>query len=374
MCSNACLLKKSRYLPKYLHLIQTMGNLLLILTLLSWLAMAFVNLQSHPAKGEYMMGAAGLGSVVLLAIFALLHALLTIQLNASGAFHWLSEDPSVRRLWLIGGWICIMAGISFTVLNNPGVSSATGALAVLEKVVSYGPFWMPLLVLGPYLVLSQPSWRATAPPQWYTAPLAIAALIGLALLLAPRIIASMPRPSATAASENAAIDATRAAIERETQVKKLVEYTQMDLSYSLKQAAIDKITALPDWEDQLIRLLHPDSLTEGHWAYIYMKSLPLEHPDRFVQPIQQHLEALAVQTRETLARPDKNNYVLYYTNFETICRALDVPLRAHREAFRPAIKKLLAALDTRPEAGQEWPQALAECRQRYKQVLEDWLR
>ncbi|MBK8833267.1 MAG: hypothetical protein IPN60_20980, partial [Saprospiraceae bacterium] len=69
--------------------------LLFILTTLAYIAMAFINLQKTPARGEYLM-VSGFMMFGLIAVYVITSLLLTISVASRGGFDWLSPTPSTR--------------------------------------------------------------------------------------------------------------------------------------------------------------------------------------------------------------------------------------------------------------------------------------
>lgn len=349
-------------------------NLPLLLTLLSWIALAVLNLPNRNIKGEYLVGL-GMINFALLAVFGLLSLWLTIRINASGGFGWLSQIRSTRNLLVGAGWFCMMVGVAFCVLGGPGsAASKPGFTGMLERVFSYGVLWMPLLMLVPYAILSNPAWKSAVSPLAYTIPLAMGTFVGAALLFAPSIISSIHARNTAREIRDYDFQKEMEALQHEKEVSKMIVFTLEGKNEQLRAAAAAKIKQTPQWEDSLCMLLRPDKLAESYWFYSFMVSNELENPNRFLKPVQDHLAILAPAIKEALSHPDQDNHGYYYADIETIGKAMNMRLGAHRETLKPAMLNLLNAVETPIPSGQTAPQYMLNLQEKYREALKKWLK
>lgn len=350
------------------------GNLLLLLTLLSWVALATLILPNRNIKGEYMVGLS-MFIFVLLAAYGLLSLWLTIRINASGSFDWLSPVRSTRNLLVGAGWFCMMVGVAFCVLGGPGsAASKPGFVGMLERVFSYGVLWMPVLMLVPYAILSNPAWKSAVSPLAYTLPLAVGTFIGAALLFAPSIISSIQTRNSARELRDYEFQKEMEALQREKEVRKMIVFTLAGKNERLREAAVAQIKQTPQWEDSLCVLLKPNHLAESYWFYSFMANNELENPDRFLKPIQDHLAILAPAIHEALSHPDQDNNEYYYADLETICKVLNLHLGAHRATLKPAMVNLLNAVETPIPPGQNAPAYMLSLQEKYRETLKKWLK
>lgn len=350
------------------------ANLPLLPTLISWVALAVLNLPNRNIKGEYLVGL-GMINFALLAVFGLFSLWLTIRINASGGFDWLSQVQSTRNLLVGAGWFCMMAGVVFCVLGNPGsAASGPGFAGILERVFSYGVLWMPLLMLVPYAILSNPAWKSAVSPLAYTIPLAMGTFVGAALLFAPGIIARINARNTAREMRDYDFQKEMEALQQEKEVRKMIVFTLEGKNEQLRAAAATKIKQTPQWEDSLCMLLRPDNLAESYWFYSFMANNALENPDRFLKPVQVHLADLASAIKEALTHPDQDNYGYYYADIETICKVLNMHLGAHWETLKPAMQNLLNAVETPVPSGQTAPQYMLNLQEKYREALKKWLK
>lgn len=350
------------------------GNLLLLLLLGIEIALAILNLPNRNIKGEYLVGLS-LINFVLLAFFVVLSLWLTIRINASGGFDWLSQVRSNRNIYVGAGWFCMIVGVAFCVLGDPGTTaSRPGFIGILERVFSYGVLWMPLLMLVPYAILNNPALKSAVSSLAYTLPLAIGTFTGAAVLFAPIIVSGIHTSKMGSEIRDYEFEKEMAALQQEDDVRKMIVFTLKEKNEQLREAAAAKIKLMPQWEDSLCTLLQPDHLAESYWFYSFMVSNELENPDRFLKPVQDHLALLAPAIREALTHPDQDKYVYYYADIKTICEALDMHMGAHREALKPAMLNLLNAVKTPIPSGENVPQYMLNLQENYREVLEQWLK
>ncbi|HEX8531220.1 MAG TPA: hypothetical protein VF646_14410 [Cytophagales bacterium] len=119
------------------------------------------------------------------------------------------------------------------------------------------------------------------------------------------------------------------------------------------QAALAKIKAQPDWEDELLNLLQSEEVYRypSHFkeVYTFLETNRVDHPVRFLAPLRQNIERVARYIQEDINTSNslpKWSYDMY--GIPALLGALDNQFAGHGMDFVPAVEKLLQALQTPP--------------------------
>lgn len=350
--------------------------LLFILTTLAYIAMAFINLQKTPARGEYLM-VSGFMMFGLIAVYVITSLLLTISVASRGGFDWLSPTPSTRKVFIGVLWLGMIAGVVFCAMLSTEINTdrSTGIVRTLSMPVYFGSVWLPLLMLIPYAILLNPQWRESLSPALYKFPLVLACVLGVVILMIPKIVSSaniqVPKQSdAEWKKEN-----LTTSIQNETSLETLLQYVKDEDEWVRKMAA-EKMKKDPQYEDHLIKTLSRNDGYGHHdfyWVYMFMDQNQVDHPDRFVESINTSLLSISKEIPHILSKSFLYSGDLSILNIDVVCKVLEKQFQNHSDVFRPNMLKLQEALDTPATHSSDKDPEFDGLLQQYKNAVQSWL-
>ncbi len=250
------------------------GNVLLGLTTLSYLALCIFVLQKVSTAGQSLSGW-GLLAFGLIAIYLFFSLMLTIHVASVGGFNWLSTSSRVKNVGTGLLWVGLMMGVGYcTMLRMEWhLEPAKGLLRWLLTPLYFGTSWLPLLMLLPYAILLNPTWREALSPNLYKIPLIAGASLGFLIAMAPTIIVRM-QYSATHKHQSEtelAFERSMNLINRETTIRGLLSFTNKQQPEGLRNAAIAKIKSTPNWETELVEILLQKNPYDDYWVYVFLE-------------------------------------------------------------------------------------------------------
>ncbi len=351
-------------------------NLPFALTTLSYIALILFNLQKINATGERLAGW-GIIAFVLLAAYIVCSLILTISIAAKGGFNWLSDTVFLRNAGVGLLWLGMMVGMVYcTLLRAEWPADQSGGLARwLSVPVYFGAVWLPLLMLLPYAILLNPEWRDTLSPNLYKIPLMLGCVVGLFIWALPGIVNATRSFSVPQERDESqlAFNNSMNIINNESAIQELLFFTHREQDERLRNAALTKIKAHKDWEDELTSMLQQNNPYDIYWVYAFLDGNQIEHPEQFVTPVNNSIPSLTSKIQESIQDPYKDN--LAYLNVEVLCRVLDVQFKDSSAVFRPNILKLQGVLETPPAArtGDIDAQKFVETLDQYRLAVKNWL-
>ncbi len=352
------------------------GILLFILTTLAYLALAVMNLQKTSPRGEYLMGW-GLMMFGVLAVYVISSLLLTINITSKGGFNWLSTNPTTRNVMTAMLWLGMTAGVVFCAMVSTELKTdrTTGILRTLSMPVYFGSMWLPLLMLVPYAILLNPQWRDSLSPAFYKIPLVSACVLGVIIFMIPKVVVAFNLQAPKQSDADWKKENLTASIQIETSIETLLQYLKDEDDWVRKMAS-EKIKQDPNYEDHLIKTLSRDD-GYGHydfyWVFMFMDQNQVDHPDRFVEPINNAISAIRTQVLGLLAKSSRYPNELSILNIDLVCRVLDKRFSSQSAVFRPNMVKLEEALNTPPAPAEQEYQDFIDLHNTYKVVVKDWL-
>ncbi|GAB3913631.1 hypothetical protein GCM10028803_58030 [Larkinella knui] len=308
--------------------------------------------------GENAMGY-GLGLFFLAAGFALASLIFTIALNVRGGFDWVAQG-STRTLLVLVAWLLVALTTFFSAVFKWEWHSDTLYPAFLYEVATrQGHFWIPLLWLIPCFLSLHSAGLSLVPLPVLKGSFWVAT--GLSAIFSAGLLVGYVRESARSAEAEMAQRAeqedrlhrenleTIAAQKVDDPIVTLLGYSGRYQPDDVRQAALAKIKAHPNWEAELIALL------QSEWrykeVYYFLDGNAVEHPEQFVTPLNQSIGQLSARIRADIQ--DSNN--LQHWSFDMygidqLLRALDQQFLNQGVDFYPSIVKLQQALNTpKPE-------------------------
>ncbi|MGA0557845.1 hypothetical protein ACO2Q8_14405 [Larkinella sp. VNQ87] len=336
-----------------------LAYLFAVLTAVFFIGLTWFTASKPSLVGENAMGY-GLGLFFWGAGFALVSLLLTITLNVRGGFDWIAPAGSIRTLLILFAWLVVALTTFFCAVFKWEWHSNTLYPAFLREVaVRQGQFWIPLFWLVPCFLSLPASGPSLIPLTFLKVSFGLALVLGT--VFAGGLLVGYVRESDRLSEANRAYHAERedtwhrqnletiAAQKTDDPIINLLGYSSRYQPDDIRQAALAKIKAHPNWEAEILALL------QSEWGYrevyYFLDGNPVEHPDQFVGPLNQSIGWLSASIRADLK--DSNN--LQHWSFDSygidrLLRALDQQFLNRGVDFYPAVLQLRQALDApRPE-------------------------
>lgn len=341
------------------------GNAFYAFTALAYIGLVAVNLYKSNATGERLVGW-GFIIFAMLAAYVLCSLLLTLNLANNGKLDWISASKASRNIIIGLGFLCLMNGIVFVTMVNADANGASTASWLGLLVIRYGAIWMPLLMLAPFAILLNSEWAHAFSPNYYKIPLMVACFIGFAFFaLGRQQLGGLFTDKKAVAAQK--YQETMRLIEYSDDVADLLYY-RLDKDVQVREAALAKLKAKPDLESELLKVLDRyESDGDYRWVILYLEENKLEHPERFVEPLNRIVNRIAIEFQYRLQSFSDENGFLETLYVDKLCRALDTQFKAYHADFRPGMEQLYSELEQEPK-----PEFLA-IRNKYKAVVKSWL-
>jgi len=354
------------------------GNLLFGLTAITYIALAIFNLQKINATGERLVGWGMIG-FGLMAAYVVCSLLLTINVAAKGGFNWISNSVSMRNMAVGILWLSMVIGVVFCAMLSTEYHTdpSTGILRLVSLPVYFGATWLPLLMLIPYAILLNTEWRETLSPGLYKIPLIIAGVVGLLIVMAPKMVVAFGINIPQKGKDNAEVQLENImnSIQQVTSIQELLKYS-LDEDERVRNAASAKIKASTDWEDALIKILGKTDEYGHHdfyWVYVFLDDNKVDHPERFIEPVNNTIPAITAEVQRVLNKSFLYTGDLRILNVDGVCRVLDEQFKDSSSVFQPNMLKLQEALDAPPLEQPDTDKDFIELRNTYRLAVKNWL-
>ncbi|CAN5774892.1 hypothetical protein BH10BAC3_BH10BAC3_05200 [soil metagenome] len=350
------------------------SNLLFVITTIIYIAIAVFVLQPIQATGDQLVGR-GYIALVLIAAYIISSLLLTISITSRGAFNWVSNDASRRNIIVAVCWFGLVAGVVICTIAKtefPNGYKSSGAMRLITYPFYFGAAWLPLLMLVPYAILLHPQWHYTISPAVYKIPLVTGCTIGLLLLIAPKIISATGLLNNYKSEE--AIQNSLRQIQFETSLTALLALTDKDENEKVRTAALHKIKADKNLEAGLILILEQENPWFFNWLYSFLGENKIEHPERFIEPINNSITRLASTLQyEALGNPWKGEGTYLLLNAEPLFNLLDKQFNDSSAVFKPNILKLQETMNIQPAKRDGDKARFDEALNKYRLTIKNWL-
>jgi hypothetical protein len=320
-----------------------------VVALLSWAGLLALHYPRPNLGGEQGMGY-GLGLLACSVGFFLGLELLTGILARKAGW----STPWV--LYALAG----AGGLAVTVFVCGWLraEASAGMPAILYGLsAAHGLIWIPVLTLGLVLpvLLMQGGHGETPLLLWR----ALGFMAGLGLLgvasWAGTWLAGLPaRQEAELATYRQEDTARRqrhlqdiASWQPEQGMPLILSLTGRYHDPEVREVAVARIRAVPDWEEELIRLLG----TQGHYYQVFhfLDGNDVDHPDRFIAPLEQSIHRMAGDIRTEI--PGANNlqhWSFDYLGIERLTRIMDGQFAPYKPSLVPALHEVARAFQTTP--------------------------
>lgn len=345
------------------------GYLLFGLTFLIYLAMGAFSLQPSPSGEKLGYIYSGF---VLIAAYCLSSLLLTIYITAIGGFNWISDNPLKRNIIVAIFWLSMLT-VAFYTLGKPEYHKyyqLTGFARSLSFAMYYAAVWVPLLTLIPYFLLLKLEKQDPISPVFIKIPLVLGCIIGISLLLMPKIMSSFLLKSFKKFDERElAFNAAMSNIEKYQDVMSLLYYTSDYYDEQLRSAALTKIKASKTLEDELIEVLEHGS--SPYPVFEFLEEYKVEHPERFIEPIVKSFARMTADMHEGIVNPYKGGAF----NIGPLLRVLEGQFNSSSAIFKPHVLKLQEVMETPPAKSRAYDD-VEQCNatlNKYREEVKDWL-
>lgn len=336
---------------------QIAGYLCFFITAFFYIGLATLT-ASKPSMGNDSGMAYGLGLIFQGFGFTLSSLILTIFINAKGGFGWVAQDTGLRTILVFSGWLLVaLTTFSCAVFKWEWHANTTYPQFLHGLAVYHGQLWIPLLWLLVCFLSIRPDWQTIIPPGVFSVPFWVA--LSISTLFSGGLLVGYLRDAARIANAEAARrteqenemnrqnSAFIAAQKPGDPIINLLRYSTRYHPDDVRQAAIARIKAHPDWEAKILGLLTNRNAYQE--VYYFLGSNTVEHPKLFAEPLKQSILWLA----ETIEYDIKHSGNLQHWSFDSygidqLLRAIDDQFLNQDVDFYPNIVKLQQALNTPP--------------------------
>ena len=364
------------------------------LTLLFYLGITLINgYFSKPHRGEDGMALGMILQVVVIG-FTLCSLILTLSIWWKGGFDWISPQGRTRNLLVGIGWFCMVVAIFDSSFFESGwYHDFPDFFRLLVKRI--GQIGMPILMFVSCFFLLNKDLKAHVSPHFYKTPLAIG--FGLAVLMVLGILFGWVRKQVEhkmAVREARQEEFRKYGGDRswyfqtsmdfinahnDTTITRLLSYTVVDRDRDkvendeIRKAAVARIKSYEHWETDLIRILEQKEIGDIFNAYGFLETNTLEHPEKFILPINNSIAYVTAVAQASIKNPD--NFFLGSTNIAALCHILEAQFKDSAVEFRPNMVRLQQVLDITPakRSDKKYAQGFDEILQESRLAVKNWL-
>lgn len=320
-----------------------------VLALLSWAGLLALHYPRPNLGGEQGMGY-GLGLLACSVGFFLGLVLLTgvLARKAGWSVPW--------TLYALAG----AGGLAVTVFVCGWLraEAASGLPAILYRLsAAHGLIWIPGLTLGLLLPVLLVQGDPGETPLFLSRALGFMAGLGLLGVAswAGTWLAGLPARQAAELATYQQEDTERrqghladiAAWQPEQGMPLILSLTGRYHDPEVREAAVARIRAVPDWEDELVRLLG----TQGHYYQVYhfLDGNTVDHPEWFIAPLEQSIRRMAGDVRTEIPRANNlQHWSFDHLGIERLTRMMDGQFAPYKPSLVPALREVARALQTTP--------------------------
>ncbi len=343
-----------------------LGYFLFGLTVLVYIVLSLFVLQSAPSGGDQNYGWSS-SAFVLIAAYGVCSLLLTINITANGGFNWISDATLKRNAIVAILWLGMVAGVTYCTLKPEyhKFYQLTGFVRLLSHVISYGAIWLPLLMLIPYYFFLKSEWRDTLSPNLFKILLVFASIVGFLLPVTPKIILKSYKKFD---EHELAFNKAMNNIEKYQDVMSLLYYTSKDYDAQIRSAALAKIKANKNLEDELIGVLEGGN---PYGVFDFLDENKVEHPERFIEPIVKSFSRMIADMQEGI----ESSYQGGAFDVGPLLRVLEGQFNGSIEVFKPYILKLQEVMETPPAKNRVYGDT-SQCNEalyKYREEVKNWL-
>jgi len=346
----------------------TLGNLLLLLSLLIYTALLnLLYFKTPPRGGDAVVGYAW-GIIIVNGIFIISIVLAAIVIAVKGGFHWVGNNSASRFVWVTVSLLCILVTTTLS-----GLSKNEGDVpAYLRSIAAIIPFVIPpvLIFCGFVLLNHWPVHKLVYQiPLFFITATGVAGCIAFATAFMTQQQAIL---EARKQDELQFHDSNHQRMLHEIDscdvTKNMVfilVFTDANQSPDVRKKAVAKIKTNPHWQQELVNRLHNDWAPE---AFNFLASNDVDDPSLFKEAIKNGIRIQARLFRESIRRSSHPSHFypgLFSWETERVIRAAE-RFKDSSHNYIAEIKELRAALDEPSEFSK--PEFIATL------TLDKWIR
>ncbi|GAB4032600.1 hypothetical protein [Spirosoma gilvum] len=333
------------------------GFIFFFLTACFYIGLAMITASKPNLTGENAMGY-GLGLFFIGAGFTLTSLALSITIRITGGFDWISQDTGTRTLVVLLTWLVVAVTTVFCAIFKWEWYNDTLYPEFLRWLaVRNGQIWLSLPWLVTCALSINTNWQASVSPYALKMPFWFA--LGVGVVYSGGLLFGYLRESAKSIEIRTAEDQEQRdrwhqqtldeiAVQKPTDpIINLLSHSNRFRDDDVREAALAKIQAHPNWEAEILELLKDKRSYRE--VYYFLDGNQVEHPDQFLEPLNQSILWLAETIKGDIV--DSNN--LQHWSFDMygidrVLRAIDEQFINRGVDFYPSVVKLKQALDTPP--------------------------
>jgi hypothetical protein len=354
-----------------------LGYIFFFITALFYIGLAMLTSSKPSFSGDAGMGY-GLALVFLGIGFAISSLILSIVLIAKGGFNWISHETSIRTAVVLLSWLFIVITTFFCAeFKWEWLTDTLYPQFLHWLAVRQGQVWIPLFWLFVCFLSLNTGWQASIPSNVFKIPFWVG--LSICTVYCGGLLVGYLRDSARSQAMEIASQIEQenrwhqqnldqiAAHKPEDPLVNILVFSSRYQPEDIKQAALAKIKAHPDWEEKLLELLQNEYYYRE--VYYFLDGNQVTHPEQFAEPLNQSIAWLADMIQADIK--DSNNlqnwsYDMY--GIDRFLRAIDEQFLNQPVNFYPNIIKLKKALQTTP------PERFKGVHFTVSDVVEDWLK
>ncbi|MEP7197412.1 MAG: hypothetical protein ABI851_12900 [Saprospiraceae bacterium] len=347
------------------------SNIILGLTILTYSAILFVNLNRTEGTGDQMVGYSYI-LFIIAAAYAVLSLILTIIISLNGGFNWISSSSLYRNIGVFVLWLGMIAGVIICTLTKADISfgnKLTGIERLLALLIYNGGIWLPLLMLLPYASLLNPEWRYVLSPNLVKIPLLLACTIGLITF----VMQIKLRTFIAANTDEYYFNKSMTKVNEAQSIKQLFSMDMNTNDKQLRQAIYTKIKSHKNLEDELIEVLKENNPYVFISVYDFLDSNEIDNPERFIESIKLNLDKINSKFQESMETPWEREGDFESINIGVLCKALNKHFKESSDQFRPYILAIQKTLDATPKQRDETHKDFMASLIKYRLDVKNWL-
>lgn len=321
------------------------GNILLFISSLVYIGLAYTILGKQPHSGDY---AVSYGWTVLLlnALLVIFLTITTIIIAAKGGFSWVGPTAS-SRFFIV---TIVLVAVLFTTAMCSILKNERGPVpAFIRSLCYFAPFIIPLLLIFASFILLNGVEVSKAVYQYPLIAVSILGLVGLTAGISSWITDSIKKENRRMKKLKEDVDSNQQRMLGEIEscdvtknILFILVFTDSNQEPVIREKAVAKIKTNPAWQQELVRILKTGWAPE---AFTFLASNGVDSTGMFIDPIKEGILQQAKSVRESTRSSSHSSHFypeLFLRETEKVLATAD---RFSNTDYTPQIKELKAALE-----------------------------
>lgn len=257
------------------------------------------SLKSNGTVGHFALPMILMG--ILFLIYAVLSVSLTMKVSKTGAFDWISVNPSARNIALFIGLLSVLYGVFTAIMIKlDWTTYQYQSIANLKDFMAYSAYiWVPLLMIIPYGLWVYKGDSMLHPSLIFKVPVMINVLIGIAIYSYFNFSTVKAIFGPKQSEQDYYIQQTIDRIHNEKHIMDILFYTRPDNDKKIVNAAFSKMSSLKGWQQELeVVLQNCENMGSFTEVYHFLGAYFIENPETMVAPFEKSLECLAAYAQK----------------------------------------------------------------------------